>query len=178
MSWKKVGEFLTNNAAKGVGLVGSLLTGNIPGAISAGAALVSSATGTASPDDALDVLQKDPQSMLKLKELQIQNEASIRQHIENMTRMKLEDEQASHKETQTTIRNGDNSEYWFIRFTRPGQSWASLIAAFIYVAAKDNIDIYVLGALLTLPWAYAGLRQVGKGLTAFNERKAIEAINK
>ena len=95
-----------------------------------------------------------------------------------MLKIRLEDEQVEHKETQATIRNGDNSQYWFVRFTRPGQSWASLIAAFVYVFIAENTDIYVLIALLTLPWTYAGLRQVGKGLTVFNERKAIESPNK
>jgi len=167
MSWKSVGEFISSNAATGAGLIGSLLTGNVPGAIAAGAALVSSATGSNDPTESLSILQSNPEAMLKLKELQLQNEQSIRSHLENMTRLQLEDEQASHHETQETIRNGDNSEDKLVKWTRPGQSWLSLFAALTYVFTNDNLDYMILGLLLTLPFTYAGLRQVGKGINAF-----------
>tara|TARA_R110000796_G_scaffold214800_1_gene330753 strand:- start:23185 stop:23715 length:531 start_codon:yes stop_codon:yes gene_type:complete len=170
VSWKSVGKFLTDNASTGVGLVGSLLVGNVPGAIAAGVALVSGATGTDNPEQALSILQSNPESMLKLKELQYKNEESIRGHIESMTRLKLEDEQASHQTTQETIRNGDNSDKWFVWFTRPGQSWVSLGAAIFYAFTANVVDTYVLGLLLTLPFTYAGLRQVGKGITAFTNK--------
>jgi hypothetical protein len=170
VSWKSVGKFLTDNASTGVGLVGSLLVGNVPGAIAAGVALVSGATGTDNPEQALSILQSNPESMLKLKELQYKNEESIRGHIESMTRLKLEDEQASHHETQETIRNGDNSEDKLVKWTRPGQSWVSLGASIAYVFKAETIDPVVLGLLLTLPFTYAGLRQVGKGITAFTNK--------
>lgn len=164
MDWKSVGSWIKENAGTGAALVGSLLTGNVPGAVAAGISLVSGATGTDDPAAALEQLKGNPESMVKLRELAYQNEASIRRHIEEMKRLELEDAQKHHRETQDTIRAGDRAEDPFVRRTRPGQSWVSLFAALAYVFVNESPDIYVLGALLTLPWAYAGLRQVGKGV--------------
>jgi len=168
MQWSDVGEFIKNNAGKGAALVGSLLTGNIPGAIAAGVSMVSGATGTDDPAQALQVLQNDPASMVKLKELYYANEESVRQHLAEMTRLRLEDEQKQHETTQQTIRAGDKAEDVVVRRTRPLQSWLSLAAALYYALFTQSPDIMVLGALLTLPWAYAGLRQVGKGVDSIS----------
>ena len=172
MDWKDVGGWLKDNAGTGAALVGSLLTGNVPGAVAAGVALVSGATGQATPEKALQALQSDPQTVIRLRELAMQEEASIREHIRAMTEAELKDRQAEHRETQETIRSGDNAEDSFVRRTRPGQSWVSLFAALAYVFANADPDVYVLGLLLTLPWAYAGLREVGKGIDAFKRKPA------
>ncbi|WP_375581751.1 hypothetical protein ABWH88_02025 [Marinobacter adhaerens] len=164
MDWSSVGSWIKENAGTGASLVGSLLTGNVPGAVAAGVSLVSGATGTDDPDKAMQQLQGNPDALVKLKELAYRNEDSIRRHIEEMERLKLEDAQARHRTTQETIRAGDVAEDSFVRRTRPGQSWVSLFAALAYVFVNDQPDVMILGALLTLPWAYAGLRQVGKGV--------------
>lgn len=166
MAWDDVGGWLKDNAGTGAALIGSLLTGNIPGAIASGVSLVSSATGTDDPVKALGVLQASPDAMIRLKELAVEEEQSIRAHIQAITRLKLEDKQAAHHETQETIRAGDKAEDRVVRYTRPGQSWISLAMAGAYVFTADNVDIYVLGALLALPFSYAGLRQIGKGVDA------------
>jgi len=162
MSWNDVGDFLKGNAGKGVALIGSLLTGNVPGAIAAGMSLVASATGTDDPAEAMKVLQMDPAAMIRLKELAIQEGTSIRAHTAEMFRLELEDGQRSHTETQATIRSGDNAEDVFVRRVRPGQSCVSLAGALWY-AFTINPSPTILGLLLTLPFAYAGLREVGKG---------------
>lgn len=164
MNWSDVGGWIKDNAGAGVSLVGSLLTGNVPAAVAAGVSLVSSATGSDHPAQALATLQQDPTTLVRLKELYYQNEADIRRHVETMERLKLEDQQATHSTTQSTVQAGDKAEDPFVRRTRPGQSWVSLFAAIVYVFTSDNPDPVVLAALLTLPWAYAGLRQVGKGI--------------
>ena len=94
----------------GAALVGSLLTGNIPGAVAAGVAMVSSATGTDNPTEALEAFKSDPQTVVRLKELAVQEQDSIRKHLEEMTRLQLEDAQRAHTETQNTIRAGDVAE--------------------------------------------------------------------
>jgi hypothetical protein len=164
MEWKEVGDWIKGNAGTGAALVGSLLTGNIPGAIAAGVSLVTSATGQATPDAALAQLQNDPVSVLKLRDLAYQNEASIREHIREMTELEFTDKQAEHHETQETIRAGDAAEDRFVRWSRPGQSHVSLIAAITYVFVKAEPSTEILLLLLALPWAYAGLRQIGKGI--------------
>lgn len=162
--WGKVGEWIKGNAGSGVALVGSLLTGNVPGAIAAGISMVSSATGTDDPARALEMLQGNPETMLKLKELYYRNEEDVRSHLEEMTRLDLEDKQKAHDTTQETIRGGDKAEDPFVRRTRPAQSWLSLLGAFFYVFSSETVDIAVLGILMALPFSYAGLRQIGKGI--------------
>lgn len=171
MSWSKVGDWLKGNAGTGAALVGSLLTGNAPGAVAAGVALVSGATGTADPAQALEALQNNPETVLKLRELAVQDADNIRKHIQTMEEIRLKDEQEAHQQTQETIRNADNAEDPFVRRTRPGQSWVSLFAALAYVFTQAEPDIYILGLLLTLPWAYAGLRQIGKGIDALGPKR-------
>jgi len=171
MEWSNVGEWLKDNAGSGAALVGSLLTGNVPGAVAAGVALVSGATGTTDPAKALQSLQTDPSTVIRLRELAVQDEASIREHVRAMTEAELKDRQSEQHETQETIRSGDNAEDPFIRRTRPAQSWFSLIAALFYALRFDSPDPYILGLLLTLPWTYAGLRQVGKGIDVISARK-------
>lgn len=168
MDWKDVGDWLEKNAGTGAALVGSLLTGNVPGAMAAGVALVSGATGHATPAEALNAFQQNPETLVKLKELQNANEADIRAHITKAAELKFADEQAEQHETQETIRNGDNAEDKFVKRTRPGQSWLSLIAAIVYVFINTKPDIVILTALLTLPFTYAGLRTVQH----WNEMKA------
>ena len=174
MDWKDVGEWLKGNAGTGAALVGSLLTGNIPGAVAAGVSLVTGATGEATPEKAMASLQSDPATVLKLREMALQDEASIREHIRAMTEADLKDKQAEHEQTQETIRAGDKSEDPFVRRTRPAQSWVSLFAAIVYVFAKNDPDMTILMLLLTLPWAYAGLRQIGKGMESFASIKGLK----
>ena len=165
MSWTDIGQWLKSNAGTGTALVGSLLTGNVPSAVALGVSLVTSATGKGNVKEALEALQTSPESLVKLKELYYKEEESIRKHIQEMTRVDLEDKQKSHEQTQLTIRSGDNSEDWFVRRTRPAQSWLSLVFALWYVETATVVDPYILGLLLTLPFTYAGLRQIGKWST-------------
>lgn len=168
--WNEVGDWLKNNAGTGAALVGSLLTGNIPGAVAAGVALASSATGQSDPGRVLEAFQTDPTTVVRLRELALQDEASIREHIRAMAEIEARDLQAGHEQTQLTIRSGDNAEDTFVRRTRPAQSWASLACAMAYVfwnqADGTAPDTTILTLMLTLPFAYAGLREIGKGLAA------------
>lgn len=171
MDWKTVGDWLKNNAGASTVLVGSLLSGNIPAAVAAGVSLVSSATGQVDPIKAMDALKSDPATMVRLRELALQEEASIREHIRALEELKLKDIQLSHEQTQATIRNGDNAEDVVVRRTRPLQSWVSMFAAVAYALMYQNPDATILGLLLTLPCAYAGLRQIGKGIDSVHKSK-------
>lgn len=172
MDWKAVGEWLKGNAGTGAALVGSLLTGNVPAAVAAGVALVSSATGTGDPDKALAALQTDPATVLKLRELAIQEAAGIRDHVRAMEELRLKDEQASHEQQQQTIRQGDNSEDEYVRRTRPRmarQSWAATAAYVVIFEALKGAGIFKIGAVLELAMlllapagAYLGFRTADK----------------
>lgn len=170
MEWKDVGNWLSSNAGTGAALVGSLLTGNIPGAVAAGVSLVTGATGESLPDKALTALQGDPVTLLKLRQMALDNEASIREHIRAMTELQLKDAQAEQEETGKTIRSGDNAEDRLVRWTRPLQSWVGLMSGTVYVFTRPAPDLTILSILLALPWAYAGLRQIGKGIDSVTSR--------
>lgn len=179
MSWKDVGNWIKDNAGTGVTLVGSLLTGNVPGAIAAGASLVSGATGTDNPVDALAALQSDPQTMVKLKELYYQNEADVRRHIETMERLKLEDAQNEHQETQKTIRGGDVATDEYVRRTRPRmarQSWNATVAYCLgcwlvhAFNGGDIFNVYLAGFLSAPAWGYLGFRTGDKFAQALGMR--------
>lgn len=172
MSWSKVGDWLKDNAGAGAALVGSLLTGNIPGAVAAGVSLVSSATGEANPDKALAVLQSDPGSLLKLRELAVQDAENIRKHIRDMAEIDATNAQAAHKEQQDTIRGGDKAEDEYVRHTRPKmarQSWYATAAYVIAFEAAKVLGVTTLGASVELAMllgapaaAYLGFRTVDK----------------
>ena len=172
MDWSSVGNWLKNNAGSGAALVGSLLTGNVPGAVAAGVALVGSATGTNDPAIALETLQNNPETVLKLRELAIKEEESIRQHIRALEEIRLNDEQAAHAEQQQTIRNGDSSEDEYVRHTRPmmaRQSWYATMAYIIGFEALKAIDLFKTGAVVELAMiviapaaAYLGFRSLDK----------------
>lgn len=170
MNWSDVGQWLKANAGPGAALVGSLLSGNVPGAIAAGASLVASATGTSDPSAALAALQADPATLVRLRELAVQDEQNIREHLRLTMETDLKDKQHEHEQTQLTIRTGDTAEDPFVRRTRPAQSWVSLFAALTYVFMNKDPSVEILMLLLALPWTYAGLRQIGKGVDAVTSR--------
>lgn len=172
MNWSDVGSWLKENAGSGAALVGSLLTGNVPGAVAAGVALVGSATGTNDPAKALAALQTDPATVVKLKELSVQEEDSIREHIRAMEEMRLKDEQAAHAEQQQTIRAGDQAEDEYVRHTRPmmaRQSWYATMVYIIGFEALKALKVFDTGASWDLAMiviapaaAYLGFRSLDK----------------
>ena len=178
MNWSDVGGYLKENKAGVAGLVGSLLTGNVVGAVSAGASMVAQATGTADPEKALTTLKSNPEALVRLEEIAAAREAEVNRHLENVMRLELEetsltlqDVQRSHSETQQTIRNGDNAE-GAVKYVRPSHATLSLFAGIYYGLFTDTPDLMILGAFLTLPFTYAGLREIGKrNLLAFQSKK-------
>lgn len=178
--WAKVGDWLKDNAADGVGLVGSLLTGNVKGAIAAGAALVSSATGKNDPDAALAHLQSNPEALIRLKELAYQNEQHIRSHIEAMELARIQDVQLEHSETQKTIRAGDASNDEKIRMVRPTMAKQSWLSTIVYclgcfgvhaIIGEDLFNSYIAVFLSSPAWAYLGLRTTDKLVNTYKSVK-------
>lgn len=171
MNWSDVGSFLKQNQKGVAGLVGSLLTGNVVGAVSAGASMVAQATGTTDPEQALAELKNNPEARLKLEEIAAAREAEVNRHLESVMALELQDKQRSHSETQDTIRNGDNAEGG-VKYVRPTHATLSLMAGIVYVFVTDSPELAIIGAFLTLPFTYAGLREIGKrNVLAFNKQK-------
>lgn len=172
MNWHDVGQWLKSNAGAGAALVGSLLTGNVPGAVAAGVSLVSSATGTNDPDQAMATLQGNSEAMLKLRELAVQDAASIREHIRAMEELRLKDSQAEHEQQQLTVRAGDNVEDLYVRHTRPmmaRQSWFATMGYVIGFEGARAAGLFTIGASWDLAMiiiapaaAYLGFRSLDK----------------
>lgn len=176
MDWKDVGAWLKSNAGTGAALVGSLLSGNVPAAVAAGVSLVSGATGTADPSQALQVFQSDPATVVKLRELASQDDQNVREHIRAMTELQLKDAQAAQAEQQNTIRSGDTSSDPYVRQTRPlmaRQSWYATVAYVIGMELLHGFQLTAGGAnwdlamiLISPAAAYMGFRTWDKLNTA------------
>lgn len=172
MNWSDVGGWLKENAGSGAALVGSLLTGNAPGVIAAGIAMVGSATGTNDPVAAMAALKGNPSALLKLRELAVNEESSIRDHIRTMEEMRLKDEQSAHEQQQQTIQGGDKSEDEYVSHTRPmmaRQSWyATIFYTTVFEFLKsvkifdDGASIEIAMLLLAPSAAYLGFRSIDK----------------
>lgn len=172
MDWKQVGAWLKENAGAGAALVGSLLVGNVPGAVAAGVSMVTSVTGESDPEKVLATLQNNPETMLKLRELALKENDSIRAHIQAMTELELKDKQEEHRQQQETIRSGDNSQDEFVRHTRPKMARQSWYATALYIVAFEglhNLQVFSGGAdwelallLLSPAAAYLGFRSLDK----------------
>jgi len=179
MDWSTVGQWIKSNAGPGAALVGSLITGNIPGAVAAGVAMVSSATGTNDPMAALQTLQQDPATVIRLKEIAAADDANVRAHLQSMATLELEnkkatlqDAQAEHAQTQDTIRAGDASTDEYVRRTRPKMARESWYIAAAYIVIFDALKQYGLfnvGATVELAMilispaaAYIGFRSMDK----------------
>ncbi len=166
--WAKVGEWLKTNAGTGASLVGSLLTGNVPGAVAAGVALVTSATGVGDPTQVLAQLQNDPATVVRLRELAIQEADNIRVHLRTMAEIELKDKQEEHRQQQETIRSGDNATDEYVRQTRPRiarQSWYATMAyvftfEFLHAMAwsGSGANWEMAGILISPAAAYMGFR--------------------
>ena len=176
MDWKSVGDWLTKNAGAGAALVGSLLTGNVPGAVAAGVSLVTAATGEADPGKVLYTLQHDPGTVLKLRELAVQEASSIREHIRLMAEAKLKDEQEAHHEQQETIRKGDQAEDQYVRHTRPKmarQSWYVTALYVVLFEALKAAGIFNMGASIELAMLLCAPAAAYLGFRTWDKRTAI-----
>jgi len=167
MNWGSVGDWIKDNAGTGASLIGSLLTGNVMGAVSAGVSLVSGATGTDNPQLALQELTTNPDALVKLKELYYKNEDSVRKHIETIHLANLEDAQKEHDTTSRVIVEGQKAaEKGFEKNSRPAMAWVSLLAtiAYAFVGLYKDIptDLLTIGVLSGGYFAWMGLRTIDK----------------
>ncbi len=177
MDWSTVGKWVQENAGTGAALVGSLLTGNAPGAVAAGIALVSSAAGTTDPAKALEQMQKDPAVLLKLRELAQQNEADIRAHVRAMAEAELKDKQAEHHEQQETIRGGDQAIDEYVRRTRPRmarQSWYAAAGYVIVFEAMKAAGVWSGGAVFELAMLLVAPAGAYLGFRTWDKRSAAQ----
>lgn len=167
MSWSDVGGWLKDNAGNGAALIGSLLTGNVMGAVAAGASMVSGVTGSTDPSEALKRLQADPALIVELEKVKNEREAEVNRHLETITLAELEDVQKEHDTTARVIIEGQkNAEGGFEKNSRPAMAWVSLLATIVYAFyALENaltIDVLMVSILSGGYIAWMGLRTIDK----------------
>lgn len=104
-----------------------------------------------------------PEAMVDLKRLEVEMQKEVTRRQE----LALQDKQAEHHETQTTIRNGDNADDEYVRQTRPKiarQSfWMMCLYVFLFeglsaLGVGDGANIYVALTIGAFAYAYFGLR--------------------
>lgn len=114
-----------------------------------------------------------PESMVELERIKLEMEKELTRRME----LDLNDKQAEHHETQTTIRAGDSSQDEFVRRARPtgclrGLNFGigyiivmELLKAFNYGSGADwELAMVMVGPFLTyLGWRTADKRGLSKG---------------
>lgn len=180
MDWKDVGNWLKKNAGAGASVVGALLTGGPAAGAAAAISMIVGATNESDPARALEALQQNPATMLRLRELALQDEASIREHVRLMEEARLKDEQAAHKEQQETIRTGDNSQDIYVRHTRPKMARQSWYATAVYVVGFEIAKAcgYGEGASVELALLMAAPAGAYLGFRSWEKRSMASASKK
>ncbi|MBV7315466.1 hypothetical protein [Shewanella sp. NIFS-20-20] len=105
-----------------------------------------------------------PESLVDLERIKVEMEKEITRR----QALTLNDKQAEHHETQTTIRNGDNANDEYVRQTRPKLARQSFIMMVLYIMAFEALkafgvstsgaDVYMALTIGTPAFAYLGLR--------------------
>ena len=179
MDWSDVGDWIKGNAGNGAALVGSLLTGNVSGAIAAGVSMVSGVTNTTNPTEALEKLKADPKLIIELERVKNERAEEVNRHIEAVTIAELEDKQKEHETTSKVIVEGQRvAEGWFEKNTRPLMAWCSLFFTFWYLGYSliKELGVSEIGLIVASGgyFAWMGLRTLDKKTAA----KLNKDINK
>ena len=167
MSWSDVGGWIKENAGNGAALVGSLLTGNVAGAVAAGVSMVSGVTGTTNPEKALKVLQADPKLLIELERVKNERAQEINRHIETIALAEIEDKQKEHETTAKVIVEGQKvATGWLEKNSRPLMAWCSLGFTFWYLgyALVEDVTVSEIGLIVASGgyFAWMGLRSLDK----------------
>lgn len=104
-----------------------------------------------------------PEALIELEKIKVELEKQKTRRQE----LELNDKQAEHHETQTTIRNGDNSQDEYVRQTRPKMARQSFALMVLYIIGMEVLKAMDFGTgadpylALTIGFpagAYLGLR--------------------
>jgi len=104
MTWNDVGKFIGDSAPKLAGL----LTNPVGTVVSMGTDLISRALGADDPDTAMEVLKKDPQALVKVREIEA-----------DLEKVKIQAESVEIDRAAQIIQTEGSSEDEYVRRTRP-----------------------------------------------------------
>lgn len=160
--WSDVGNWIKDNAGSGAALIGSLLTGNVPGAIAAGVSMVSGVTGTDDPEKSLIALQADPKLIIELERVKNERQHDVDRHIEAMALADLEDKQKEHETTAKVIVEGQKAADNLVeKCVRPVMALSSMVFSGFYVQS-GSADAALLAIVIGPCFAWMGLRTIDK----------------
>lgn len=106
-----------------------------------------------------------PDELIELNRLKVELENQVTRRIQIAAQAR----QSEHQETQTTIRNGDQSKNWVVVCSRPAMALVSAISASAYVLTNPDPKLDVAAFLIGLAATYMGLRHREKDKGIANE---------
>lgn len=135
MEWSDVGRVI----GKAAPVLGSILVGNIPGAIAGAASLVSSELGCEpTPESVNAAIQADPQALVKLKELEVRK-------LEILTQYNVQVAQAQTAQFQAESQRIGQAQSREITLAQAGHkaSWGTSVVSVI-VTVMFGVMLYVV----------------------------------
>lgn len=148
-------------------LVGSLLGGPLGGSVGT---LIADKLGV--KDDASEILNKlktDPESLVKIKQMESDERQQLRQLKFEEAKLKSEERKHEHQTTQETIQTGDTAEDKYVRRTRPKMARLSFYFGTLYALVMEAATLWdigdganpvLLGTLYGPAFTYLGMRTV------------------
>lgn len=151
MEWKD----LRNSVGQFAPLVGTILGGPAGGAI--GSLVATALNVENNPEAIYKAIQTDPNVSVKLKELQIQNEAMLNEHIQKMAsieleyeRTRVEERKSAHEREVNLVKAGaSNQEQVILAFIGVG-SFFFLVAHIVVngLPQMDKETAFIVGSLI------------------------------
>jgi len=168
VNWSTVGDIV----GKAAPLIGTLLGGPSGAAVGS---MIASALGTEATPDAVATALQDPDALVRIRELELNNQ-------QELTRMHLEAETARLVEVNKTMRAEAASNDPYVRRWRPTYGYLTAFAWFVQmtgftvilglVAYKHPADLAtVVGALGTVLTALLGLWGIAMTVLGVNVSK-------
>lgn len=108
MSWKTVGEFISKSAP----VLGAVLGGPVGAAVGGAGALIASCLGVEdTPEAVMSALEKDPATLVRLKELEAQNMKEILAWKTAQVQLEVEDRKSAR---QASVDGGDRLHLFWL----------------------------------------------------------------
>lgn len=147
MDWKDVG----NVVSKAAPILGTILGGPVGAAAGGAASLIASMFGCeAEPDAVMKAIQNDPESLVRIKELEVQNRANILQWQTAQIQAEVDDRKSAR---QASVDGGDRTRlFWlsiFLFVTAFGLEGALLFFGFATGISGELVG-RVMGTVDTL----------------------------
>jgi hypothetical protein len=160
MNWKDIGKQIGNAAP----LLGTLLAPITGGASVVIGGMVASALGTEnSPDAVAKELSKNPDALLKLKELEMANEADLRKQVIKLNEIELDKYKTAHDSYKNDGTEANKISESIINYNLPIIATLVLVNISLVYFMRDKSELIAIASNI-----------IGVAIgNLFNERQAI-----